>query len=188
MEGVIIYKNPDLNNLLIDYCQIHNIVKFNDKSQHVYIHKEVNKYTKNFNNAHYASFYIKNNNVLICCHYIKTYTKDIHVDNEMAFRFSCINGHLHVVKFLLSLNQGIDVHIIREFVFRWSCLNGHLELVKFLWSLNLNINIHINNEETLKFSCAFCHIDVVKFLITLYKQENNTAYIEILNKYPKIKI
>jgi len=31
------------------------------------------------------------------------------------------------------------------------------------------------------------HLEIIKFLIALYKQENNTDYLEILNQYPNIK-
>ena len=155
MEGVIIFKNYDLNNLLIDYCQVHNIVKINEKCQIIKLHKEVYNDNKQYNNNYYEWFFVVNKNIPTCRHYIKTYIKDIHHDHELAFRYSC--------------------------------QNGHLEVVKFLWSLNQGINIHANDEWAFIHSCCSDNLGVIKFLITLYKQENNNEYIEILNRYPDIK-
>ena len=178
------FVNPDLNNLLIDYSQVHNIVKFNDKCQHVTIHKKVHEYISGYNS--YVMFYITNNNISICKHYIKIYTF-IHKHNELVFIRSCEFGNLEVVKLLWSLNQGINIRAYNEFAFTKSCTNGHLEVVKFIWSLNQGINIHANNEHAFDYSCYHGHIEVVKFLITLYKQKNNTDYLEVLDKYPQIK-
>ena len=155
MEGVIIFKNNDLNNLLNDYCQVNNIVKVNKKCQIIKFHKEVYNEYKQCEYNYYISFFEINKNIPTCRHYIKTYIKDIRRYNEIAFINSCYNGHLEVVKFLWSLNQGINIHVDNEYAFEWSCANGHIE--------------------------------VVKFLIALYKQENNTDYLEILNQYPNIK-
>ena len=219
MEEVIIFKNNDLNNLLNDYCQVHNIVKVNEKCPIIKFHKEVYNYYKLHGYNYYLMFFVVNKNIPTCRHYIRSYIKDIHqynelafqnscynghievvkflwslkqginihTDNELAFRESCYNGHLEVVKFLWSLNQGINIHVDNEHAFRLSCMNGNIEVVKFLWSLNQGIDIHINNEFAFIWSCYGGHLEVVKFLITLYKQENNTNYLEILNQYPNIK-
>ena len=59
----------------------------------------------------------------------KEYGKiDIHANNEYAFRWSCYNGNLEIVKWLLSLKEEygkIDIHADDESAFRWSCYNGH---------------------------------------------------------------
>ena len=90
------------------------------------------------------------------------------------------------MKFLWSLNLGINIHAADDYAFRMSCQSGHLEVVKFLWSLNLGINIHADNEHAFRLSCIEGHLEIVKFLITLYKQENNNKYLLVLNRYYNI--
>lgn len=173
-----VYNNSDLNNLLVDYCQVHNIVKFNDKSQHLKVHTNIYKQKEKY--ISYAnSLYRNNNNILIARHYIKIYTKDIHGEKEVLFRSSCYNGHLEIVKFLWSLDHNIDIHAYDEYAFRMSCYNGHLEVAKFLWSLNKGIDIHIENEDIFRSSCIRGHLEVVKFLWSL----NQNINIHVSNEF-----
>ena len=51
---------------------------------------------------------------------------DIHADNECAFRWACYNGHIEIVRLLLSdevTNKfgKIDIHANNEYAFHWAC-------------------------------------------------------------------
>ena len=51
---------------------------------------------------------------------------DIHVDNEYAFRWACDNGHIEIVKLLLSdevTNKfgKVNIHVDNEYTFYWAC-------------------------------------------------------------------
>jgi len=167
-----------LNKLLIDYCQVHNIVKFNDKSGYIDPYKKVN---------YNLSFYIEKNNITTFRHYVKLYNKININDANHIFRTRCSIGCLEFIKFFMSIYPNIDIHQFREYAFRTSCQSNHFELVKFLWSLNKNINIHACNEAAFRHSCDNDRLQFIEFLITIYKQENNNKYLEILDQYPHIK-
>jgi ankyrin repeat protein len=105
---------------------------------------------------------------------------DIHANG--AFQLACGNGHLDVVKFLLSLEPErgrIDIHagnflvfdvITSKSAFQLACCNGHLDVVKYLISLEPDhgrINIHADDEYAFRWACSDNHLNVVKFLLSL---------------------
>jgi ankyrin repeat protein len=98
---------------------------------------------------------------------------DIHAGNEWSFRWACKNGHLVIVKFLLTLEPDhgrIDIHADDEEAFQEACHNGHLDVAKYLISLEPShgrIDIHARNELAFQWACLGSHIYVVKFLLTL---------------------
>jgi len=67
-------------------------------------------------------------------------------------------------------------------------MDGYTAQIAVGWNHRLVVDIHTNNEEAFRTSCYFGRFKIIKFLITIYKQENNTSYIEILNKYPNIRL
>ena len=88
---------------------------------------------------------------------------DIHANDEYAFRWSCMNGHLIVAKWLYSLKQhSINIHINEECAFRWSCIKGHLDVAQWLYSIG-HVNIHARNRSV--FKCA--HKDILIWLNNL---------------------
>jgi ankyrin repeat protein len=98
---------------------------------------------------------------------------NIHAGDEWAFRLTCINGHLNIVKFLISLEPEygrIDIHARDENAFRWSCYNGHLSIVQFLLTLQPEygrINIHTCDEFAFRSACQYGRLDIVKYLVSL---------------------
>ena len=107
---------------------------------------------------------------------------DIHDWYEYAFRWACQNGHLDVVKYLISLepdHDRINIHACDEEAFRWACQFGNLDVVKYLISLEPDhnrIDIHAENEHAFLFACLNGHLDVVKYLISL---EPDHGHIDI---------
>ena len=59
-------------------------------------------------------------------------TIDVSANNEYAFKNACENGHLEVVKWLLSIKPDIN---IEEETFYNSCSYGFLSVAKFLWRI-----------------------------------------------------
>ena len=101
---------------------------------------------------------------------------NIHDNNERAFYDACINGHLHVAKWLLYISEekklgAIDIHVNNEEAFRWTCGYGHLEVAKWLLEIsekNKAIDIYAENKFAFHLANAYGHLHVVKWLLTLY--------------------
>ena len=63
---------------------------------------------------------------------------NIHAYDDLAFTMACGNGHIELVRFLLSLEPShghIDIHAVDDYAFRWACEKGHLEIARFLLGL-----------------------------------------------------
>lgn len=61
---------------------------------------------------------------------------DIHTQSEYPFQLSCREGHLEIMKFLLTIDGQINISADNYLAFKWSCMNGQLEIAKFLYSLD----------------------------------------------------
>ena len=122
---------------------------------------------------------------------------NIHTDDELAFRWSCRNGHIETVKYLVELGnqpnyQQINIHANTEEAFRWSCRNGHIETVKYLIELGTQpnyqkINIHANDEEAFRYSCYNGHIETTIYLIEISNEPGMIPFSNDLIEryYPK---
>jgi hypothetical protein len=60
---------------------------------------------------------------------------DIHVEDDAAFRVSCINENKKIVEWLLQLG-GVNIHCRNDSVFKNLLLAGKLEMCKFIYSLD----------------------------------------------------
>ena len=100
------------------------------------------------------------------------YTKfDIHADDDYAFRWSSENGHLKIVKFLVSM--GSDIHARKDYALALSSYNGHIEVVEFLVEIGVDVDT-LSGDYALKAASKNGHIEVVKFLVE--KDANIYAY------------
>jgi len=61
------------------------------------------------------------------------YNYDFLKDKYMYFQWALENGHLEVVKYLISV--GCNPKIDDNMAIRRACLNGHLEVIKYLISV-----------------------------------------------------
>lgn len=71
-------------------------------------------------------------------HIVEECGADIHVDKDYVLRYSAENGHLDVVRYLVS--QGADIHICDDYALRYSAENGHLDVVKYLVSQGADVH------------------------------------------------
>ena len=66
---------------------------------------------------------------------------NINAIDELAFKWSCINGHIEIARWLIHLgesdgyNNKINIHAGVDYAFRRSCENGHIEIA--LWLIHL---------------------------------------------------
>jgi hypothetical protein len=100
-----------------------------------------------------------------------------------SFVPACLNGHLKVAKWLISLEpthgkidihatdeETIDAYTCNEYAFRTACENGHLEVAKWLLSLEPThgkIDIHAGNNYAFKFACFNGHLEIAQWLFSL---------------------
>ena len=88
--------------------------------------------------------------------------------NTNVFQWSCRNGHLEVVKWLVETFDDIDVHAENEEAFILSCVHGYLEIAKWLFETFGDIDVHANNDEAFRYSCSYGHLEIVKWLVKTF--------------------
>ena len=89
---------------------------------------------------------IKNGRLNVCKYLFNKYKYDIHFDNicvddQCAFRLSCVNGHLNVAKWLFSLDN-FEIHPA-DTTFMITCATGHLNVAQWLCTLRPRYSIRI---------------------------------------------
>ena len=101
---------------------------------------------------------------------------------------ACKNGHLELVKYLLTspeLKEQADIHGQDDEGFIWACRCGHLEIVKYLLTsaeLTELVDIHARNDEGFRSACAQGHLEVVKCLIIDMNIDKTTHIEDYLNE------
>ena len=117
---------------------------------------------------------------------------NIHSNNEEGFRWACTNGHLHIIKYLISLykiNQNytkINIHADIEYGFRLALWNGHKHIIKYLINLYKNdpiyakININANDEYLFIITCYYKQNNFIKYLLSCGFYSKNNKCIIIL--------
>ncbi len=129
---------------------------------------------------------------------------NIHSRNENAFIEACSNGHLEIVKLLLSFEQThgqINIHENDEQAFVKACLHGHSDIVKLLLSLEIThgkLNIDNWYEYLFFMICLRGYVDIILIFIDMnnnldiykdicYKNNFKSLYLLIQIKRNKIE-
>lgn len=86
------------------------------------------------------------------------------IDKYKAFDLSCKNGHLEIVKWLVSI--GMDIYANNNEAFRLSCYKGHHHIAKWIYSVG-SVNVHADINNAFIASCFGGHNDIAKWLISL---------------------
>jgi ankyrin repeat protein len=95
-----------------------------------------------------------------------------------AFRYACLNGHLHVAKWLLSIKPTINISALNEEVFRWSCSNGQLHVAQWLLSVKPDIVISYFNECAFRWACNNNQLHVAQWLLSVKPDINISVWNE----------
>jgi ankyrin repeat protein len=85
----------------------------------------------------------------------------INKDNAYLIRTAAENGHLDIVKFLIS--EGVDVHSDKDYPLRYSARYGHFDVVKLL--IENGADIHSKNNRALQQACNNGHLSIVQYLM-----------------------
>jgi ankyrin repeat protein len=96
---------------------------------------------------------------------------DIHANFEEPLRMAARNGHLSMVKYLVSMGADINKHYIGENSFdyldfsalEWAAEKGYFEIAKYL--VENGANIHKGGDNALLLSSENGHLQIVKCLI-----------------------
>jgi ankyrin repeat protein len=83
---------------------------------------------------------------------------DITTDDNIAIKWASENGHLEVVKYLVS--KGADI-IYPDGELLGACANGHLEVAKYL----LDIGVDVKCYAMIGMVCEANQIEILKFLV-----------------------
>ena len=88
-------------------------------------------------------------------------------DNNYAIRCASHNGHLDVVKLLLTYPK-VDPTADDNYAIQWASHNGHLEVAKLLLTLP-KVDPSADDNYAIRSSSRMGHLEVVKLLLTLPK-------------------
>lgn len=75
--------------------------------------------------------HISNNRCTSCDNTI-THKIDINANDDYAFRWACVNGHLEIAKLLYSICNK-PTNMIKNRIFKWVC--GHVEVADWIVSI-----------------------------------------------------
>jgi len=109
--------------------------------------------------------------------------------SDRAFCQACANGHLNIVKLLLSITHPklVNTQAHNNYAIINAASNGHVEVVKLLLSLkgDRKVDISANDHAAFVWACCYGHIDVVKELLKEpninTQAQNNSAFIWACN-------
>ncbi len=94
-----------------------------------------------------------------------------HKQLNNQFEYACQNGHLDIVKYLLTsseLKEHANIHTEEDSGLKLACSNGHLNIVEYLLtSPELNEHADMNSYNDYVFLRAFKnnHLELVQYLI-----------------------
>ncbi len=118
---------------------------------------------------------------------VKDHQVDIHIQDDLAFKWACVNGHLEIAKWLVQ-NHQVDVHSNNEHAFRLTSETGKIDIAKWLVH-DHQVDIRVNNEHAFKWAWYKEYVKIIEWLIEEYRYSgapyyyyNKTVYI--LNHEP----
>lgn len=86
-------------------------------------------------------------------------------NDEFVFRYVCMNGHLHVAQWLMSIHPTIRVSADADFAFRMACANGAFALVQWLLATFRGICVASEQHHAFRSACYNGHVEVVRLLV-----------------------
>lgn len=94
------------------------------------------------------------------------------INHNKGFQRVCQNGHLDIVRYLLTspdIKKHADIHANGDKGFELACKEGRLNIIHYLLTspeLTEHIDIHANGDHGFVMACKFGHLDIVRYLLT----------------------
>lgn len=101
------------------------------------------------------------------------YNVDIHMDDDLPFRYACKYGHLILAKWLVSLG-GVNIHAKKDNAFIRASQNGHLDIVKWLYNYSKNYDAENKSDDAMMF----------ELLGFFFESMNKKGNARIFDKHP----
>lgn len=95
--------------------------------------------------------------------FVKSFTGDPSLDNNLAIRRASEYGHLEIVKFLLE-NEKVDPSDGNNYALQMACRNGHTKVVELLLK-DGRVNPADMRNYALKIASQYGHLEIVKLLL-----------------------
>ena len=112
--------------------------------------------------------------------YLVAHGADYNDLDDHAFKMACMNGHLHIVQWLCTL-EGVDIHSMyydrcdNEYnAFIFACTGNHLNIVEWLLSFDPTMNKYF--EQAILMSCSHGQLEMVKWLYANSNRHLNIDY------------
>lgn len=87
--------------------------------------------------------------------------KGENVQDNCCMYMVCINGHLHILVYFVSL--GVNIHVEDDYYFYLACENGHAEMVQYF--VSQGSNVHTSNKALESAICGK-RLNVVQYLVS----------------------
>ncbi len=111
----------------------------------------------------YPTKYASKNGHLEIVKYLVSLGADIRSDDDYAIRYASCNCHFEVVKYLISI--GANFRSNDDYAVRHASKNGQLETVKYL--VSVGANIRSNDDYAVRRALKNSHLEVVNYLVSL---------------------
>lgn len=98
---------------------------------------------------------------------------NIHLSNDAAFRYSCLNEHYECAKLLLSISP-MNFHSEKELIFKNACKHNNIKLLNFLYQNREKNSNTVSKNKPIMFllayegfndACYYGNYDIIKLLI-----------------------
>ena len=86
---------------------------------------------------------------------------------ECMFNKVCAQGHIAVVKWLLTIIPTTNNEEMIQGIFNEACISGHLNIAKCLFNAYPHINISIHNDNTFRMVCSWGQLNVARWLLKI---------------------
>jgi ankyrin repeat protein len=97
---------------------------------------------------------------------------DAFISNDIEFKICmfnevCRQGHIAVVKWLLTIIPPIEDEEMIQEIFNEACRSGHLNIAKCIFNAYPNTNISTHDDHTFRMVCSLGHLNIARWLLKI---------------------